>query len=176
MEYCGKQLPIPVWNTGFLENLELQCIMQARLRCPFRYRSLLRDEQYPIRILSIINFSCYKRSVHTVLKSEHQVRLISDSYAQVIAVTIKHTLQLRSMTYFLVWQLRSIHRNFLFPISAISHQAAAVSHTQKINRSHDSLRAQYGRRTRCHVDTIRESLNSPYSASAILIDRNCAWS
>ena len=78
---------------------------------------------------------------YTVLKSEHQVRLISDSYAQVIAVTTKHTLQLRAMTYFLVWQLRSIRRNFLFPISAISHPAAAVSHTQKINRSNDSLRA-----------------------------------
>ena len=46
--------------------------------------------------------------------------------------------------------------------------------SKKINRSHDSLRAQYGRRTRCRVDTIRESLYSPCSASAILIDRNCA--
>ena len=112
---------------------------------------------------------------YTISKSEHQVRLICDSYAQVIAVTIKHTLQLRSMTYFLVWQLRSIRRNFLIPISTISDPAAAVSHTQKINWSHDSLHAQYGRRTRCRVDTIRECLNSPCSASAILIDRNCAW-
>ena len=64
---------------------------------------------------------------------------------------------------------------FSLPDICISHPAAAVSHTQKINRSHDSFRAQYGRRTGCRVDTIRESLNSPCSASAILIDRNCAW-
>ena len=49
------------------------------------------------------------------------------------------------------WQLRPIRRNFLIPISAIFDPAAAVSHIKKINRSHDSLHAQYGRRTRCRI-------------------------
>ena len=82
------------------------------------------------------------------LKSGLQLRLTCDSYAQIIAVTIKHTLQLRSMTYFLFWQLRWIRRNFLPPKSAISDHAVAVSHTEK-NRSHDSPRVQYRWRTRC---------------------------
>ena len=100
----------------------------------------------------------------------------SDSYDSFRQVTINRRRDWNAVTINKPWQLRSIRRNFLFPISTISHPTAAVSHTQKINQSHDSLRAQYGRRTRCHVDTIRESLNSPCSASAILIDRNCAWS
>ena len=67
------------------------------------------------------------------LKSGLQLRLTCDSYAQVIAVTIKYTLQLRSMTYFLFWQLRWIRRNFLPPKSAISDHAVAVSHAEKID-------------------------------------------
>ena len=55
-------------------------------------------------------------------------------------------------------------------------EISAVSYGKKINRFHDSFQAQYGRRTRCRVNTIRDCLNSPFSASAILIDLNCAWS
>ena len=56
--------------------------------------------------------------------------------------------------------------------------AVTVSHDRKNNRSHDSFQAQYGLRKRCRVDTIREYLNSPYSASVILLivtalDCNC---
>ena len=100
----------------------------------------------------------------------------SDSYDSFRQVTINRRRDWNAVTINKPWQSRSIRRNFLVPISATSHPAAAVSHNQKINRSHDSLRAQYGRRTRCRVDTIRESLNSPCSASVILIDGNCAWS
>ena len=151
--------------------------MQTRLRCLFRSRYNTVEGRaisysYPLYKL----FQLLQKKHTNLKKFLHRVRLICDSYAQVIAVTIMHTLQLRSMAYFLVWQLRSIRLNFLIPISAIFDPAAAVSHTQKINRSHDSLHAQYGRRTRCRVDTFRESLYSPCSASAILIDRNCAWS
>ena len=71
------------------------------------------------------------QKLYKVLKSERQLRPIRNSYAQVMAVTIKHTLQLRPMTSFLVWQLRSIRRNFLFPKSAISDSAIAVSYVQK---------------------------------------------
>ena len=41
---------------------------------------------------------------YKVLKGERQLRLTCGSYAQVIAVTIKHTLHLRPMTYFLLWK------------------------------------------------------------------------
>ena len=47
--------------------------------------------------------------------------------------------------------------------------AVAVSHDRKNNRSHDSFQAQNGWRKRCRVDTIRDCLNSPYSASVILL-------
>ena len=77
-------------------------------------------------------------------------------------------MDLNAVTINKTYQLRSIRRIFFLPKSAISDLAAADFHTKNINRSHDSFRAQYGWRTMCRVDTIRDCLNS-----AILIGRNC---
>ena len=126
MEYCGKHLSAPAWDTCFLENC-----MQTRLRCLFRCRYNTVEGRAISHSYPLYNLFQLLQNKYTILKSEHQVRLICDSYAQVVAVTITHTLQLRSMSYFLVWQLRSIRRNFRIPISAISDPAAAVSHTKK---------------------------------------------
>ena len=69
-----------------------------------------------------------------------------------------------------LWQLRSIRRNFLFPISAISHPAAAISHTQKINRSHDSLRAVLTQSAKVWTHRVRRP---PFWLIVTALDPNC---
>ena len=136
--------------------------------------TLLRDKQYPIHILCIIYFNCYKK-VHHFKKwapgatDMRQLRSSHSSYDQAYpAVTINDlfpgvtvTINLPKFSCPDICNIKPCHCSFSHPKnqSVPWLSPCALWTTNEV-----------------HVDTIRESLNSLCSASTILIDLKCAWS